>query len=305
MEEAALMHFRTYLFLGLAVVAAGLIAYPFTLATAQPPDSGTRCKLGRKVNDPWSVSQTHAPAVPTMLVNSRRIKLNYAIKDVGPSGVERVELWATRDGKSWARYSNEPPPGGPLVVQVAEEGKYGFTVVVRNGVGVRSPEPKEGDAPQVWVVVDETCPTVKLTRAKVLMDRKVPTLDIRWKASDERMMPRPVTISTALKPEGPWTPVATALENNGRFEYKMKKDHPYEFFVRVEAMDQAGNVGHDCTKTPVHVDMVPPSGVIIGVDAEKHARLPVVVPGALKAEEKRVEHKKPLMYHLSGSSNGR
>src|SRR4051794_24681441 len=73
--------------------------------------------------------------VPTMLVNNRRIKLNYNITDVGPSGVSCVELWATRDGKNWARYSNEPPPAGPLCVHVAEEGTYGFSLVVKNGLG--------------------------------------------------------------------------------------------------------------------------------------------------------------------------
>src|SRR5262245_10173874 len=60
---------------------------------------------------------------PSLLVNSRRIRLNYSIADVGPSGVAHVELWATRDGRNWARYSKEPPPVGPMVVHVAEEGR--------------------------------------------------------------------------------------------------------------------------------------------------------------------------------------
>jgi hypothetical protein len=84
----------------------------------------------------------------------------------------------------------------------------------------------------------------------------------------------------------------------------MKKDHPYEFFVRVEAMDRAGNVGHACTTKPVRVDLVRPSGMIVGVDAEKVARLPVVVPGAVKPEVKSAE-KKQVMQFLIGFSNGR
>lgn len=291
------MHFRTDLFLGLGAILAGTIAYPPALPTAsaqcgKPSPVAARCGLARKVV---------REAAPTLFVNSRRIKLNYTIKEVGPSGVERVELWATRDGKSWARYSNEPPPAGPLVVQVAEEGKYGFAIVVRNGVGARSPEPKEGDAPQMWVVVDETRPVVKVVDVKVLKNAETPSLAIRWSARDELMAPHPVTISTAARPEGPWTPVATALENSGSFVYKLKKDHPYEFFVRVEAMDRSGNVGHGCTATPVRVDLSRPRGVIVGVDAEKVARLPVVVPGAVKAEEKRAE-KKPVMNFLIGLS---
>src|SRR5262249_54069414 len=82
------------------------------------------------------VIQDEAPAAhgagsPMTWVNSRRIKLNYEVREVGPSGVAAVELWATRDGKTWQCYSNEPPPAGPLVVHVAEEGSYGFTLVVK------------------------------------------------------------------------------------------------------------------------------------------------------------------------------
>jgi hypothetical protein len=76
------------------------------------------------------VPAVHAVKSPLTWVNSRRIKLNYEVREVGPSGVSAVELWATRDGKTWQCYSNEPPPAGPLVVHVAEEGCYGFTLVV-------------------------------------------------------------------------------------------------------------------------------------------------------------------------------
>src|SRR5262245_16416817 len=89
--------------------------------------------------EPIRCGTVEAPAKcksPTMLVNTRRLRLNYNVTDVGPSGISCVELWATRDGKTWQRYSNEPPPSGPLCVHVAEEGKYGFSMVVKNGLGV-------------------------------------------------------------------------------------------------------------------------------------------------------------------------
>ncbi len=249
--------------------------------TALPQIATPACPEIRQVEAPagCGLSRLTQPRVPTLLVNSRRLKLNYTIKDVGPSGVSRLELWATRDGKNWARYSNEPPPSGPLAVQVAEEGKYGFAVVVTNGVGVRSTEPKTGDTPHLWVVVDETAPVVKMHGVDVLPEGK---LVVRWSAADERLTPRPVTISVSEKAEGPFTPVATAVENCGRHVHMLPKDHPYEFFVRVEAADKAGNVGHDTTATPVKVDLKRPQGVIIGVDAEKHVHVPVAIPAESK-----------------------
>src|SRR5262245_61175561 len=178
--------------------------------------------------------------VPMLLVNSRKIRLNYNITDIGPSGVSSVELWATRDGSSWQRYSNEPPPAGPLVVHVAEEGRYGFFLVVKSGVGTRSPAPKTGDKPQVWVEVDETLPAVKLTDVHVGKGADAGRRMIAWSAGDAHLMPRPITICMAPSKDGPWTPVASNLENTGHYAWVMPKEMPYQFFVKVEAMDRAG-----------------------------------------------------------------
>jgi hypothetical protein len=98
-----------------------------------------------------------------------------------------------------------------------------------------------------------------------------------------------VTISVSKHREGPWTPVATNLENTGRHVWRMPKDHPYEFFVRVEAADKAGNCGTDMTASPVKVDLALPRGIITGVDPErKTAHVPARIPG--KDEAPRTMH---------------
>jgi hypothetical protein len=208
---------------------------------------------------------------PCRLVNSRRIRLEYSIADVGPSGVSSVELWATRDGKTWQRYSNEPPPAGPLVVCVAEEGRYGFSIVVKNGLGFSGPAPRSGDEPQLWVEVDETKPAVRLTDCVVGHAQEAGYLEVCWNASDVNLSDRPITLSTAVSPEGPWTPAATGLANTGKYVWKMPKEMPYEVYVRVEACDRAGNVGSDHSGKPVRVDMARPRGTITGADGDRNA----------------------------------
>jgi hypothetical protein len=216
---------------------------------------------------PTLVRTTQATSViPKVLVNHRRIRLNYSISQAGPSGIAAVELWATRDGKNWTRYSNEPPPNGPLVVHVTEEGRYGFSVVVRNGAGLSSPQPQRGDAPQIWVDVDETAPRVKLTDVVLGQGSEVGTLGIYWTAADQYLRQRPVTISMAKDVNGPWTQVVTNVENTGKYIWQMPKDMPYKFYVRVEATDRAGNVGSDKTYTPIKIDLIPPRGTIVGVN---------------------------------------
>ena len=66
----------------------------------------------------------------------------------------------------------------------------------------------------------------------------------------------------------------------------------------VTALDRGLDV---ITEKPMVIDETQCRAVL---DAEKHARLPVVVPGAAKAEEKAAA-KKPTMQFLIGFSNGR
>jgi hypothetical protein len=258
------------LLLPLGRVPAGDIIVPADECIVPPEDlPGTKPPCKPSAVTPCSALTVTKVKVPTMLVNSRRIRLNYSISEVGPSGVSRVELWATRDGNTWTRYSNEPPPSGPLVIQVAEEGKYGFHLVVKSGVGMCSKAPQAGDAPQLWVEVDETKPDVRVTECHVGQGNEAGCLVVGWSAGDVNLMARPITISTSVSPDGPWTPVASSLDNTGKHVWQMPKDVPYQFFVRVEAADKAGNVGHDSTPRPVKVDLSRPKGAILGVDAEK------------------------------------
>jgi hypothetical protein len=276
--------------MGLAVagLVAGFALAPWDLL-AQTPES--RCR-----NEVEACNGiTPCEKDKTLIVNSRRIKLNYSIDDVGPSGVSTLELWATRNGKDWARYSNEPPPDGPLVVHVAEEGRYGFSIVVRNGVGVASPAPKAGDDAQVWVVVDETKPNVRLTRVTPGSGPHVGTLAVEWTATDERLARNPVTLSVASKKDGPYTPIATAIENTGRYVWHMPREHPYSFFVKVEAVDVAGNVGEAVTLEPVRIDMTRPKGTITGVGCEKTASSLTVIPSPLEKPTPRTAITVPEM----------
>jgi hypothetical protein len=219
-----------------------------------------------------------SPNVPTIAVNSRKIRLNYSVSDVGPSGVSAIELWATRDGRSWQRYSDEPPPNGPLVVHVAEEGRYGFSIVVKSGVGLSSPAPRSGQAPQLWVDVDETRPVVYLKDVYLGKGREAGSLHICWAATDAHLMPRPITIYMSKTKDGPWTPIASSIENTGSHCWQMPRDVPFQFYIKVEAADRAGNVGCACQPEPMKVDLSRPRGTILGVDVEKKPVIESQIP---------------------------
>jgi len=101
-------------------------------------------------------------ATTVRTVNSKRISLNYEIKDIGPSGVSTVELWYTQDGKKWDKSDTLSKPRPPFLVDLKDEGLYGLTLLARNGVGLGKRPPAPGDQPQIWVEVDTTKPVAKL-----------------------------------------------------------------------------------------------------------------------------------------------
>ena len=61
-------------------------------------------------------------------------------------------------------------------------------------------------------------------------------------------------------------PIVSKLENSGRYVWQMPADVPFQFLVRVEATDRAGNVGSDETAKPVSVDLAQPKGIILNVE---------------------------------------
>jgi hypothetical protein len=201
------------------------------------------------------------------MVNSKTIRLNYKIEEQGPSGVSSVQLWYTQDGRNWQKHQEIPEAKSPLVFDVHAEGLYGFTLVVRSGVGLGESPPQVGDPPQVWVEVDLTKPSVQILGVDVGRGPDKGKLTITWRAVDKNMAAQPITVSYAQQKDGPWTVIEKNLENTGRHVWQMNPSTvPYKFFVRVEAVDKAGNVGSADTEKHVIVDLAQPKGVILEVE---------------------------------------
>jgi hypothetical protein len=209
------------------------------------------------------------PGPVVRLVNQKRITLNYQVREVGPSGVSGVELWYTRDGKTWRRDETGTETKPPYIIEVSEEGLYGFTLLAKNGIGLSNDPPKSGDAPQVWVEVDLTKPAVSMTEVRATVDGKGPALKIGWKASDKNMINQPITISYSEKENGPWQPIVSHLDNTGKFVWPLRSDLPGKIFVQVEARDLAGNLGSAKTTTAVQIDLTRPVVQITDVEPGK------------------------------------
>ncbi len=199
-------------------------------------------------------------------INTTDLSLAYTLEDVGPSGVSVVELWFTRDGRTWQRHGEDPDKTSPFQVRFNSEGLYGLTLVVKSGVGLGDRPPQQGDPPQLWVEVDLTRPVVELKSVEAGRGPDAGTVTITWRAEDKNLAPAPISLYYAENLEGPWMIMTGGLENTGRYVWRVPPGAPYRFHVRVEAVDKGGNVSHADSSKPVIVDLSVPRGRILGVD---------------------------------------
>ncbi len=200
------------------------------------------------------------PAAPSVrMVNSKRVTLNFELKDVGASGVSGVELWVTQAGQeahAWKKGEIVAQTNHSFTVEVKEEGLYGFTLLARNGSGVgKEDAPAADEQPQVWVMVDVTKPTVQISSVEITRTGKAPTVEVHWSAKDKNLGPKPITLSYAEQSEGPWTPIAAGVENTGQYEWQPPATAPHRLYLRVEAVDMPGNSASAQTANPLRLDV--------------------------------------------------
>ncbi len=227
---------------------------------------------------PQGASGGNADPVPPgerlRMVNSLRFELDYDLPPAGPSQSAQVELWGTRDGgRTWQSFGVDEDRQSPFRVQVREEGIYGFRLAARDGSG-RPDEPPSGGSPaELWVGVDVTPPKVTAFSAEPQSGPRAGQLGIRWEADDRMLAPRPVAISFGTGRDGPWSPIASGLENSGYYTWRPGSRVPGRVFLRFEVRDEAGNVAISVTPEPLLLSPPRPAPRIREVrPADEHAQ---------------------------------
>jgi hypothetical protein len=90
-------------------------------------------------------------------------------------------------------------------------------------------------------------------------------LDITWQADDPNLGSRPVTLSIGDRPDGRFTPIATAIPNTGHFLWEYDPRSPRQIYLRLEVRDDAGNIGIDQLTEPIKVEGLEPKAQIRGI----------------------------------------
>jgi len=198
--------------------------------------------------------------VQPKLVGSRTFALEYDLDGVGNGGVAKVELWGTRDGgQSWYRFAQDDDNRSPLVVTVDDEGTYGFKILVQNAGAAASATPRPGDAPELWVSVDLKRPIVELTTIARGEGNLADHLLLNWRAQDNNLEQRPISLFFSSRPGGPWSAIATNLADTGQYSWRVERYVPTKIYLRIEARDTAGNLAAFQTREPVEFSTPQPA----------------------------------------------
>lgn len=210
---------------------------------------------------PLSLGQRPRPT------RSNRFSLQYDVESVGPEGVAGVVFWMTRDnGRTWSRWGDDPDKQSPHIIEVDEDGVYGFRIVVSGINGLAGKSPRDGDPPDIVIGVDTTKPSARIVSAPFGTGSQVGHLLINWQAHDDQLAARPVKLLFSENAAGPWSAIADELPNTGQYAWLVDPRSTRQVFLRLEVRDEAGNVQVDQLSRPINVAAMIPSGHIRGFE---------------------------------------
>lgn len=242
-------------------LASSVVATP-VVQRRQPVEAST---------NPVAAPKPASPANPRKeIVNTRAFNVGYQVDDVGPSGLGAVEFFITEDGgQKWFRYGADSDLKSPFRIDVPAEGTYGFKVRALSGVGLAAEPPKAGEQPAVTVVVDQTPPVATIQAPIQSPGETSPVLQIRWKVQDANpLTAKSIDLEHGPSPDGPWTPIAKGIDDQGGFDWTAKSIPAAKLFLKLTARDAAGNAGHAVTSQPVTVDNTLPSARITDIEIQ-------------------------------------
>ncbi len=230
---------------------------------APRPQAEAERYRSERVSSPESKSAIQR--APVRFSESERFSLEYELEAVGSQGVEAIELYGSLDhGSTWSLWGQDPNRSSPFDIETKGEGVFGFRIVVVGGNGLASPRPLSGESPDIFVVVDRTRPSIRITGARYGEGDRTGGLVIRYACNDTNLPRRPIGLAFSGSPDGPWTTIAAGLENTGEYVWRADPNLPRQLYLRIDGTDQAGNVGTYILDQPIDTQGLAPRARIRG-----------------------------------------
>jgi hypothetical protein len=149
-------------------------------------------------------------------------------------------------------------------IEVENDGLFGFRMVIVGANGLASNRPRPGDKADTWILVDTAVPQARLSSALYGTGKEAGSLVIEYRAHDEYLGDRPISLFYAESPAGPWQVISRGIRNQGRFVWPSNPNLPPTIYLKMETVDLAGNVTTSTLDIPIQVEGIAPRGRIQG-----------------------------------------
>lgn len=91
----------------------------------------------------------------------------------------------------------------------------------------------------------------KITKVSLTLETKPPRVVVKWEIGDRTWAPAKVHLFRGPSMQGPWTPIATDLNNTGVHGWSVTYTDRDPFFVLVQCQRSADDVASDITAQPI------------------------------------------------------
>jgi hypothetical protein len=220
---------------------------------------------------PSTMTPLRGALPPRLLINKADAKLDFDVTNLGPSGFGTVDVWVTNDEGGHCSLvpvdagGIQPPESrgngqarGAVSVHVPADKKvFGFYLVVKSRASLAKEPPRPGDLPQIRLERDMEPPKAALESAKPDPTRR-DTLLLKWKAEDDNLTNRPITLEWSARPDNGWEFIGGPdLENTGSFAWQVPPAAAAvtSVYLKLTVRDAAGNITVAQTEKPVLVDL--------------------------------------------------
>lgn len=203
--------------------------------------------------------------VEALHANTRAFSLDYKIENDPGAPITEVELWGTIDeGRTWEVWGQDPDRKSPFDIEVENDGLFGFRMVIVGANGLASNRPRSGDDADAWILVDTVKPLARINSALYGKGQEAGALIIEYTVTDDALPDRPISLFFSEKPQGPWETISSGIRNQGRYVWPTTPNLPPKIYLKIEAMDVAGNVASSILDLPIDVEGIAPRGRIQG-----------------------------------------
>ena len=206
---------------------------PATPAPAQPNAVVTTAKP--IINGPPAEVTVHQ-------TNRTRFKLDYVLSNA-KTETTQVQLWATEDvGKTWGLWGIDQDGQSPLDVEIQRDGTIGFITIISTPTDNGKNRPTADSVADIWIRIDRVKPELQLGDIERTVESGFPEILIKWEATDDNFSDRPIRLQCSPSQQGPWQEISAAVPNVGFYRWRLDPNASGTWFIKVDAIDQAGNV---------------------------------------------------------------